>query len=279
MKSLRQPSVLPGFGLTLGFSMFFLSAIVLIPLAALVLKTATLSWSGFLEVLLSPRAIASYRLSFGASLLAASINAVFGFILAWTLVRYEFPGRKILDALVDMPFALPTAVSGIALTAVFAQNGWIGQYLEPIGIRVAYTWIGVVVALTLIGLPFVVRSLQPALLEVQKDLEDAAETLGAGRFYIFRKIILPTVLPALLTGFALAFARAVGEYGSVIFISGNLPYKTEITPLLIVIKLDEFDYRGAAALGFIMLVISFCMLLAINLLQTWGRRRFARAER
>jgi sulfate transport system permease protein len=272
MSSFRQPSVLPGFGLTFGFAMFYLSAIVLIPLAALVLKAGTLPWSEFWHVVTDPRSVASYRLSFGASLLAASVNAVFGFIIAWTLVRYEFPGRKIIDALIDMPFALPTAVSGIALTAVFAQNGWIGRYLEPLGIKVAYTWIGVTVALTLIGLPFVVRSLQPALQEVQSDLEDAAETLGAGRFYIFRRIVLPTVMPALLTGFALAFARAVGEYGSVIFIAGNLPMKTEITPLLIVIRLEEFDYRAAAALGFVTLVISFLLLLSINLLQAWGRR-------
>jgi sulfate transport system permease protein len=273
VKSLRQPSVLPGFGLTFGFTTFFLSGIVLLPLAALVLMTLSMHWSEFLRVILDPRAVGSYRLSFGASLLAASINLVFGFIIAWTLVRYEFPGRKIIDALIDMPFALPTAVSGIALTTVFAQNGWIGRYLEPFGIKVAYTWIGVTVALTLIGMPFVVRSVQPALQEVQRDLEDAAETLGAGRFYVFRRIILPTVLPALLTGFTLAFARAVGEYGSVIFISGNLPMKTEITPLLIVIRLEEFDYKGAAALGFVMLVISFVMLLTINLLQAWGRRR------
>ena len=272
MNSFRQPSVLPGFGLTFGFAMFYLSAIVLIPLAALVLKAGTLPWSEFWHIITDPRSVASYRLSFGASLLAASVNAIFGFIIAWTLVRYEFPGRKIIDALIDMPFALPTAVSGIALTAVFAQNGWIGRYLEPLGIKVAYTWIGITVALTLIGLPFVVRSLQPALQEVQSDLEDAAETLGAGRFYIFRRIILPTVMPALLTGFALAFARAVGEYGSVIFIAGNLPMKTEITPLLIVIRLEEFNYRAAAALGFVTLVISFLMLLSINLLQAWGRR-------
>ena len=272
MSSFRQPSVLPGFGLTFGFAMSYLSAIVLIPLAALVLKAGTLPLGEFWHVIADPRSVASYRLSFGASLLAASVNAVFGFIIAWTLVRYEFPGRKIIDALIDMPFALPTAVSGIALTAVFAQNGWIGRYLEPLGIKVAYTWIGVTVALTLIGLPFVVRSLQPALQEVQSDLEDAAETLGAGRLYIFRRIILPTVMPALLTGFALAFARGVGEYGSVIFIAGNLPMKTEITPLLIVIRLEEFNYRAAAALGFVTLVISFLMLLSINLLQAWGRR-------
>ncbi len=278
-KPLRQPSVLPGFGLTFGFTTFFLSAIVLLPLAALVLMASRLSFSEFFAVILDPRAIGSYRLSFGAAFLAATINAVFGFVIAWTLVRYEFPGKKIIDALIDMPFALPTAVSGIALTTVFAQNGWVGQYLEPLGIKVAYTWIGVTVALTLIGMPFMVRTVQPALEEVQKDLEDAAETLGAGRFHIFRRIILPTVLPALLTGFALAFARGVGEYGSVIFISGNLPMKTEITPLLIVIKLEEFDYRGAAALGTVMLVISFVMLLAINLLQGWGRQRYVRSAR
>jgi sulfate/thiosulfate transport system permease protein len=271
--SFKKPSVLPGFGLTLGFTTFFLSAIVLLPLAALVLQAASMHWRDFLDVVLSARALGSYRLSFGASLLAASINLVFGFIIAWTLTRYEFPGRKVIDALIDMPFALPTAVSGIALTTVFAQNGWIGRYLEPLGIKVAYTWLGVTLALTLISMPFAVRAVQPALLEVQRELEEAAETLGAGRFYVFRRIILPTVLPALLTGFTLAFARAVGEYGSVIFIAGNLPMKTEITPLLIVIHLEEYDYGGAAALGVVMLGISFVMLLAINLLQAWGRRQ------
>lgn len=277
--SFRQPSILPGFGLTLGFSTFFLSAIVLVPLAALVMKTATMGWDDFVRVVTDPRAVASYRLTFGASMLAATLNSVFGFIIAWTLVRYEFPGRKIIDALIDMPFALPTAVSGIALTAVFAENGWIGQHLAPFGIKVAYTWIGVVVALTLIGLPFVVRSVQPAIAEVQRDLEDAAETLGAGRVTIFRRIVLPTVFPALATGFTLAFARAVGEYGSVIFIAGNLPMRTEITPLLIVIKLEQFDYKGAAALGFVMLTMSFVMLLSINLLQAWSRRRMVAAGR
>jgi sulfate transport system permease protein len=277
--SLRQPSVLPGFGLTFGFTTFFLSAMVLLPLAALVLAAASMTWSDFVHVVLSPRALGSFRLSFGASFLAAAINLVFGFIIAWTLVRYEFPGRAIIDALIDMPFALPTAVSGIALTTVFAQNGWIGRYLEPWGVKVAYTWLGVTLALTLISMPFAVRAVQPALLEVQRDLEEAAETLGAHRLYVFRRIILPTVLPALLTGFTLAFARALGEYGSVIFIAGNLPMKTEITPLLIVIHLEEFDYQGAAALGVVMLVISFVVLLAINLLQAWGRRRHVRAAR
>jgi sulfate transport system permease protein len=269
----KEPNVLPGFGITLGFTTFFLCAIVLLPLSALVLKAAGMDFARFVDVITSPRALASYRLSFGASMLAASMNMVFGFGIAWSLVRYDFPGRKFVDAIIDMPFALPTAVSGIALTTVFAANGWIGQYLEPMGIKVAYTWIGITVALTLIGMPFVVRTVQPALAEVNRDLEDAAETLGAGRFYVFRRIIVPTVLPALLTGFTLAFARAVGEYGSVIFIAGNMPMKTEITPLLIVIRLEEFDYAGAAALGVVMLSISFVMLLAINLLQVWGRKR------
>ena len=275
--SFRKASILPGFGLTLGFTTFFLSVIVLLPLAALTLAAASMHWSDFVHVVLSPRALGSYRLSFGASFLAAAINLVFGLIIAWTLVRYEFPARKLIDALIDMPFALPTAVSGIALTTVFAHNGWIGRYLEPWGVRIAYTWLGVTLALTLITMPFVVRAVQPALLEVQRDLEDAAETLGAGRIYVARRIILPTVLPSLLTGFTLAFARALGEYGSVIFIAGNLPMKTEITPLLIVIHLEEFDYQGAAALGVVMLVISFVVLFAINLLQAWGRRQQVRA--
>ena len=268
----REPSILPGFGLTLGFTTFFLSAVVLLPLAALAAKATAMTWSEFVAILLDPRAIASYRLSFGAAFLAATVNAVFGFIVAWALVRYDFPGRRLVDALIDLPFALPTAVSGIALAAVFAPTGWLGLKLAAMGVQVAYTWIGVVVALTLIGLPFVVRSVQPALVEAQRDLEEAAETLGASPFYIFRRIILPAVLPALLTGFTLALARGIGEYGSVVFISGNLPFKTEITPLLIVIKLEQFDYAGAAALGFIMLVMSFVMLFAINLVQAWGRR-------
>ncbi len=269
----HQPSVLPGFGLTFGFTTFFLSALVLLPLAALALMAGSMHWTDFVRVVLSPRALGSYRLSFGASFLAATINLGFGFVIAWTLVRYEFPGHKAVDALIDMPFALPTAVSGIALTSVFAANGWIGRYFALLGIQVAYTWIGVTVALTLIGMPFMVRTLQPAIAEVQRDLEDAAETLGAGRLYVFRRIVLPAVLPAMLTGFTLAFARAVGEYGSVIFIAGNLPMKTEITPLLIVIHLQEFDYKGAAALGSVMLVISFVVLLTINLIHSWGRRR------
>src|SRR2546429_728513 len=234
-------------------------------------------WSDFLHVVLSPRARAPHRLSFGASFRAATINLVFGFIIAWTLVRYEFPGRKLLDALIDMPFALPTAVSGIALTTVFAHNGWIGRYLEPWGVKVAYTWLGVTLALTLISMPFAVRAVQPALLEGQRDLEEAAETLGAGRIYVFRRIILPAGLARLLDRFTLAFARALGEYGSVIFIAGNLPMKTEITPLLLVIHLEEFDYHGAAALGGVMLGFSFVVLLAVHLPQAWGRRPPRRA--
>ncbi len=269
----RQPTILPGFGLTLGFTTFFLSVLVLMPLAALVLRAGSMSPGDFLNVVLDPRSVASYRLSFGAALLAGAVNAVFGFIVAWTLVRYDFPGRRLVDAAIDLPFALPTAVSGIALAAVFAPTGWLGQQLAAAGVQVAYTWVGVVVALTLIGLPFVVRSVQPALIEVQRDLEDAAETLGARPLQIFRRIILPAVLPALVTGFTMAFARGLGEYGSVVFISGNLPLKTEITPLLIVIKLEQFDYDGAAALGLVMLVMSFVMLFAINLVQAWGRRR------
>jgi len=271
-----QPTVLPGFGLTLGFTTFFLSAVVLLPLATLALLAASTPLHELLDAVASPRALASYRLSLGGALIAACINLVFGFIIAWTLARYEFPGRRLMDAVIDMPFALPTAVSGIALTAVFSANGWLGRYLESAGIHVAYTRLGVILAMTLIGMPFAVRTVQPALLEVQRDLEDAAETLGAGRWYVFRRVIVPTVLPALLTGFTLAFARALGEYGSVIFISGNLPMKTEITPLLIVIHLEEFDYRGAAALGFVMLAASFVILLTINLLQAWGRDRMVR---
>jgi sulfate transport system permease protein len=273
-----SPSVLPGFGMTLGFAGMFLTAIVLIPIAALVIKGASLPLEEFWRVATEPRALASYRLSFGASLIAASVNAVFGFIIAWTLVRYEFPGRRIVDAIIDLPFALPTAVSGIALATVFAPGGWIGQWLEPLGIQVAYTWIGVVVALTLIGVPFVVRSVQPALEEVDVALEEAAESLGASRWLVFRRVILPTVLPSLATGFTLALARAVGEYGSVIFIAGNLPLRTEITPLLIVIKLEQYDYVGAAALGLVMLFVSFVMLFTINAINAWRIRRVAGAR-
>ncbi|HVS25151.1 MAG TPA: sulfate ABC transporter permease subunit CysT [Gammaproteobacteria bacterium] len=268
-----SPSVLPGFGLTLGFAGMFLAAIVLVPLAALVMKGASLPLAEFWRIATEPRALASYRLTFGASLIAAGVNTVFGFIVAWTLVRYRFPGRRIVDALIDLPFALPTAVSGIALATVFGPQGWIGRWLEPLGIKVAYTWLGVVVALTLIGVPFVVRSVQPALEEVDPSLEDAAESLGASRWTVFRRVILPTVLPSLATGFTLALARSVGEYGSVIFIAGNLPMRTEITPLLIVIKLEQYDYVGAAAIGLVMLCVSFLMLLTINAINGWRLRR------
>jgi sulfate/thiosulfate transport system permease protein len=264
-----QPSVLPGFGLTIGTTCAFLGLIVLIPIAALVLKAGSLPLPELWRIATEPRALASYRLSIGASLLAASLNAIFGLAIAWSLVRYRFPGRRFVDAIIDLPFALPTAVSGIALATVFGPKGWIGQWLEPLGIQVAYTWVGVVVALTLVGLPFVVRSVQPALQEVEASLEEAAESLGAGRWTVFRRVILPAITPALATGFTLALARGIGEYGSVIFIAGNLPLKTEITPLLIVIKLEQFDYLGAAALGLVMLSISFVMLLAINALNGW----------
>ena len=270
-----SPSVLPGFGLTLGFAGLFLTFIVLIPMAALIMRAGSLPLDEFWRIATEPRALASYRLTFGASFLAACVNAVFGFIIAWTLVRYQFPGRRLVDAIIDLPFALPTAVSGIALATVFAPNGWLGMHLESIGIQVAYTWVGIVVALTLIGLPFVVRSVQPALEEVDVSLEEAAESLGASRWTVFRRVILPTVLPSLATGFTLALARAIGEYGSVIFIAGNLPMLTEITPLLIVIKLEQYDYLGAAALGLVMLCVSFVMLLSINALNGWRIRRVA----
>lgn len=270
----RRPSVIPGFGLTLGFALTYLSLIVLIPIAALVLRTTALSWDQFWAIASNPRVLAALRVSFGASLLAALINAVFGLIVAWVLVRYRFPGRRTLDAIVDLPFALPTAVAGIALTAIFAQTGWIGQYLEPLGIRIAYSWIGIVIALTFIGLPFVVRTLQPVIEEIDREVEEVAATLGANRRQTMTKVIFPTLLPALLTGFVLALARAVGEYGSVIFIAGNIPYRTEIAPLLIVIRLEEFDYSGATAIATLMLAISFTMFLTINLIQAWSRRRF-----
>ena len=268
-----ERSVLPGFGLTVGYTTFFLSAVVLLPLSAMIIKASSISHTAFIKLLLDPEVVASYKISFGTSFLAAIINSIFGFAIAWTLTRYDFAGRKFLDALIDLPFALPTAVSGIALTAVFAPHGWLGLQLAAIGIKVVYTWIGITVALTLIGMPFVVRAVQPALAEVQRDIEDAAETLGAGRFTIFRRIIFPTILPSLLTGFAMAFARGIGEYGSVVFISGNLPMQTEITPLLIVKRLEEYKYVDAAALGCIMLGMSFVLLLSINLLQAWSRRR------
>ena len=273
--SLKQRSVLPGFGLTMGFTLLYLSLVVLIPLSATFLKTATMSWGQFWSTVTEPRALASYRLSFGASLIGAAINMVFGMLAAWVLVRYSFPGKLIVDALVDLPFALPTAVAGITLTAVFARNGWIGGYLEPLGIKVAFTPLGVVIALTFIGLPFVVRTVQPVLQDLDAEIEEAAASLGASRWQTVTRVILPALLPALLTGFALAFARAVGEYGSVIFISGNMPMRTEITPLLIVTKLEQYDYAGATAIGVVMLVMSFVLLFIINLLQWWSRKRYA----
>jgi sulfate transport system permease protein len=269
---LKQQSVLPGFGLTMGFALLYLSLIVLIPLAGLFLKSATISWSEFWKTVSDPRVVASYRLTFGASLAGALINAVFGLVVTWVLVRYSFPGKRIIDALVDLPFAMPTAVSGIALTTIYASNGWIGHLLKPLGIKVAYTPLGVIVALTFIGLPFGVRTLQPALEDMETGVEEAAASLGASRWQTFIKVILPTIFPALLTGFALAFARALGEYGSVIFISGNLPMKTEITPLLIVTKLEEYNYAQAAAIAVVTLVASFAVLLFINLVQWWSRR-------
>jgi sulfate transport system permease protein len=269
-----SPSVLPGFGLTFGFAATYVVLLVLIPIAALILKAASLPLDEIWRIATEPRALASYRLTFGASLLAATINLVFGTIVAWSLVRYRFPGRRLVDAIIDLPFALPTAVSGIALATVFGPNGWIGVHLAEVGIKVAYAWPGVVVALTLIGLPFVVRSVQPALEEIDKSFEEAAESLGAGPWTVLRRIILPAISPALLSGFTLALARAIGEYGSVIFIAGNLPMLTEITPLLIVIKLEQVDYLGAAVLGLVMLCVSFTMLLAINALNGWRVNRY-----
>ncbi|SAI68098.1 sulfate transport system permease [Bordetella ansorpii] len=273
----NRSGVLPGFGISMGYSVVYLCLLVLIPLAALPIKSAGLGWGGFWETVASPRVVASYRLTFGASLLAASVNLVFGAIVAWVLVRYRFPGKKIIDALVDLPFALPTAVAGIALTALYAPNGWLGKPLmEGLGLKVAFTPLGIVIALVFIGLPFVVRTVQPVLEDVEREIEEAAASLGAGRWQTVRRVLLPALLPALLTGFALAFARAVGEYGSVVFIAGNMPMVSEITPLLIIVKLEQFDYTGAAALATVMLVISFVLLLLINLLQGWRQRRGGR---
>ena len=265
--------VLPGFGLSLGYTLVYLSLIVLIPLSAAFIKTAQLSWPEFIAVVTAPRVMASYRLTFGASFGAAAINIVFGLLVAWVLVRYRFPGHRLVDALVDLPFALPTAVAGISLAGLFSANGWFGSLLVPLGIKVAFTPLGVLVALTFIGLPFVVRTVQPVLEELPRELEEAAATLGASRWESFRRVVFPVVLPSLLTGFALAFARAIGEYGSVIFIAGNMPMVSEITPLLIITKLEQYDFTGATAIAVVMLVISFALLLAINLLQAWTRRR------
>lgn len=270
----KERSVLPGFGLSLGFTLFYLGLIVLIPLSAAFIKTAGMSWDEFVAAVWSPRVIASYRLSFLASAAAATVNAIFGLLVAWVLVRYSFPGKRVVDALVDLPFALPTAVAGIALTAIYSKNGWVGQWLEPHGIKIAYTEIGVFIALTFIGLPFVVRTLQPVLEELEPELEEASASLGANRWQTITRVILPELLPPLITGFALAFARALGEYGSVVFISGNMPMRTEITPLLIITKLEQYDYRGATAIAVVMLVASFTLLLVINLLQKWSRRYY-----
>lgn len=265
--------VLPGFPLALGYTLVYLSLIVLIPLGAVFLKTAALTWAEFWAIISEPRVVASYRISFGISLIAAAINAVFGLIFAWVLVRYSFLGRRIVDALVDLPFALPTAVAGIALTALYAHNGWVGQWLEPLGVKIAFTPLGILVALTFIGLPFVVRTVQPILEDLDMEVEEAAASLGADRWQTFWRVVFPILLPALLTGFALAFARAVGEYGSVIFIAGNLPMVSEITPLLIITKLEQYDYVGAAAIAVVMLVVSFVLLFLINGLQMWANRR------
>ncbi|MBB5496265.1 sulfate ABC transporter permease subunit CysT [Paraburkholderia sp. MM5384-R2] len=274
----RKPSALPGFGLTLGITVAYLSLVVLIPLAATFLKTATLDWDQFVRAVTSPRVLASYRLTFFSALGGALINAVFGFLVAWVLVRYTFPFKRIVDAVVDLPFALPTSVAGISLAAVYAGNGWIGQFLAPLGIKIAFTPAGVLVALTFIGLPFVVRTVQPVLEEFEREQEEAAACLGASRWLTFRRVVLPAVLPALLTGFALAFARALGEYGLVIFIAGNVPMKSEITSLLIITKLEQYDYAGATALAVVMLVVSFLMLLSINTLQWYLQRRTSRGK-
>jgi sulfate transport system permease protein len=269
----KSSRVMPGFRLSLGFTIFYLCLIVLIPLSAVFLKTFTLSWDDFVAAVTSARVVASYKLSFGASLIAAIFNVLFGGIVAWVLVRYRFPGKKIIDALVDLPFALPTAVAGIALTTLYAPNGWIGRYLADLGIKAAFTPLGIVIALTFIGLPFVVRTVQPVLEDAERELEEAAASLGASNLQTFTKVIFPTILPALMTGFALAFARATGEYGSVIFIAGNMPMVSEITPLFIVTKLEQYDYAGATAIAMVMLLASFAMLLTINLLQAWSRKR------
>ncbi len=265
--------MLPGFGLSLGITCTYLSLLVLLPLATVFTRSAELTWPEFWDIITNPRVLASYRVTFGTSFLAAAVNTVFGLLVAWVLVRYRFPGRRLVDAMVDLPFALPTAVAGIALTTLYAPNGWIGGVLEPFGVKVAYTWLGITLALVFIGLPFVVRTVQPVLDDLDAEVEEAAASLGAGRWQTFTRVVLPAVAPALLTGFALAFARAIGEYGSVVFISGNMPMKTEIVPLLIITKLEQFDYAGATAVAVVMLAASFGLLLSINLLQWAARRR------
>jgi len=278
MSSASIRRIFPGFNLSVGYTLVYLSLIVLIPLAAVALKAGQLGWESFWEVISAPDVVASYRLSFGTALLAGLINAVFGLVLAWVLVRYTFFGKRFIDALVDLPFALPTAVAGIALTALYSSNGWIGQYLEPLGITVAFTPLGILVALVFIGLPFVVRTVQPVLEDMETELEEAAACLGASRWQTFRRVVLPVLLPAILTGFALAFARAIGEYGSVIFIAGNIPMVSEITPLLIITKLEQYDYEGATAIASVMLVISLLLLLVVNGLQAWTAKRTGRSR-
>jgi sulfate transport system permease protein len=274
----RRPSVLPGFGITMGYTLAYLGLIVLLPLAALLLRSTDLGAGGFMKAVSAPRVIAALELSFGAAAIAALVNGVFGLVVAWVLARYEFPLKRLIDALVDLPFALPTAVAGIALTALYAPNGWIGRLVAPLGLQIAFTRVGIVIALIFIGLPFVVRTVQPVLLDLDKEVEEAAASLGATRLQNFLFVILPSIAPALLTGFALAFARAVGEYGSVIFIAGNMPMKSEIAPLLIVTKLEQFDYAGASAIAVVMLAASFVLLLVINLLQRWSRRHEERGQ-
>jgi len=269
----KSHSVLPGFGLSLGYTVFYLSLLLIVPMAALFMRAASLSLESFWAIVTAPQVMAAYKLSFGASLAAALVNAVFGLLVAWVLVRYTFPGKRLVDAMVDLPFALPTAVAGISLTAVLAPNGWIGQYLEALGIKAVFTPLGITITLIFIGLPFVVRMVQPVLVELDRDVEEAAASLGANRWQTFRKVLFPAIFPPLLTGFALAFARALGEYGSVVFISGNMPFKTEIVPLLIMTKLEQFDYAGATAIAVVMLVMSFVILLAINVLQRWSGSR------
>ncbi len=274
----KKRRTIPGFRLSLGYTIFYLSLIVLIPLSMLALKTATLSWAEFVETVTSPRTLAAYRLSFGAAFVSALINAVFGFLIAWVLSRYTFPGRSIIDAAVDLPLALPTAVAGIALTAIYAPNGWVGQYLSKWGIKAAYSPLGITLALTFIGLPFVVRTIQPVLEELDSNLEEAAASLGAGRLETFLRVIFPTLVPPLITGVTMAFARAIGEYGSVVFIAGNMPGKTEIAPLLIMTKLEQYDYAGATAIALVMLVVSFALLFGINLLQRWSSKKIGLAS-
>ncbi len=271
----RSRNVIPGFGLTMGYTIVYLSLIALIPLSTIFVKTTGMGWHRFWTVIVSPRVVAAYELSIGASLAGAIINSIFGFMVAWTLVRYRFPAKSIVDSLVDLPFALPTSVAGITLTAIYAENGWIGRLLKPLGMKVAFTPLGVIVALTFIGLPFVVRTVQPVLQDLERELEEAAATLGASRLQTFRRVIAPALMPAVITGCALAFARALGEYGSVVFISGNMPMRTEVLPLLIMAKLEQFDYQGATAIALVMLVVSFAMLFLINLLQRWSAVRHA----